>query len=85
MHLIIPYAASHALNGPEVWGGLQLPHLQARFMKTNAVGIWHETYVIDPTKTENIYANMPKFGYAKVGDLQPAVGKRNTATERLSR
>lgn len=54
-------------------------------MKTNAVGIWHETYVIDPTKTENIYANMPKFGYAKVGDLQPAVGKRNTATERLSR
>ena len=28
MHLIIPYAASHALNGPEVWAGLQLPHLQ---------------------------------------------------------
>ena len=29
MHLIIPYAASHALNGPEVWAGLQLPNLQA--------------------------------------------------------
>jgi hypothetical protein len=29
MHLIIPYAASHALNGPETWAGLQLPHLQA--------------------------------------------------------
>jgi hypothetical protein len=29
MHLIIPYAASHALHGPEVWAGLQLPHLQA--------------------------------------------------------
>jgi hypothetical protein len=28
MHLIIPYAASHALNGPEVWAGLQLPQLQ---------------------------------------------------------
>jgi hypothetical protein len=29
MHLIIPYAASHALNAPEVWAGLQLPNLQA--------------------------------------------------------
>jgi hypothetical protein len=28
MHLIIPYAASHALIGPEVWAGLRLPHLQ---------------------------------------------------------
>ncbi|WP_322991967.1 hypothetical protein [Limnohabitans sp.] len=28
MHLIIPYAASHALSGPEVWANLQLPHLQ---------------------------------------------------------
>lgn len=28
MHLIIPYAASHAFTGPEVWGDLQLPHLQ---------------------------------------------------------
>ena len=29
MHLIIPYAASHTFTGPEVWAGLQLPHLQA--------------------------------------------------------
>ena len=29
MHLIIPFAASHTLIGPEVWAGLQLPHLQA--------------------------------------------------------
>jgi len=29
MHLIIPYAASHAHHGPEVWSGLQLPNLQA--------------------------------------------------------
>lgn len=28
MHLIIPYAASHAFTGPEVWAGWQLPHLQ---------------------------------------------------------
>ncbi len=29
MHLIIPFAASHTLTGPEVWAGLQLPNLQA--------------------------------------------------------
>jgi hypothetical protein len=28
MHLIIPYAASHALAGPEALADLQLPHLQ---------------------------------------------------------
>ena len=28
MHLIIPFAASHALIGPEIWAGLHLPHLQ---------------------------------------------------------
>ena len=52
-------------------------------MKTSAVGIWHETYVIDRAKTENIYVNMPPFGFGKVGNNQPAQGKRNTAAQRL--
>jgi hypothetical protein len=51
--------------------------------KSGAVGIWHETYVIDPGKSENVYVNMPAFGFGKVGTLQPATGKRNTATARL--
>jgi len=51
--------------------------------KSRAVGIWHETYVVDPGKFENLYVNMPAFGFGKVGTLQPATGKRNTATERL--
>ena len=53
-------------------------------IKTTAVGIWHETYVIDKAKTENIYVNMPAFGFGKVGELQPAQGKRNSASQRLS-
>ena len=53
-------------------------------MKSDAVGIWHETYVMDKGKTENVYANMPKFGFGKVGELKPATGKRNTAGGRLS-
>ena len=53
-------------------------------MKSDAVGIWHETYVMEKGKTENIYANMPKFGFGKVAELKPAAGKRNTAEGRLS-
>ena len=53
-------------------------------MKSKAVGIWHETYVVEKGKTENVYVNMPKFGFGKVGNLQPAKGKRNTAQGRLA-
>lgn len=52
--------------------------------KSAAVGIWHETYVIDPGKTENIYVNMPPFGFGKVGTLVPATGKKNSASQRFS-
>lgn len=54
-------------------------------MKTSAVGIWHETYVIDKSKTENIYVNMPPFGFGKVGSIQPAQGNRNSASQRLGK
>lgn len=52
--------------------------------KTRAVGIYHETYIVEPGKTENIYVNMPPFGFGKVGRLLPAQGKRNNAEGRLS-
>jgi Domain of unknown function (DUF4188) len=32
--------------------------------KNGTVGIWHETYLIEPGKYETIYANMPLFGLA---------------------
>mgnify|MGYP000016284419 FL=1 len=52
-------------------------------MKSSAVGIWHETYKIDKSQTENIYVNMPAFGFGKVGAVQLAQGKRNSAAQRL--
>jgi hypothetical protein len=52
-------------------------------IKSNAVGIWHETYVVQKGMTENVYVNMPPFGFGKVGKLVPAVGKRNSAKERM--
>ena len=50
---------------------------------SGAVGIWHETYVVSKGGVENMYVNMPSFGFGKVGELVPATGKRNSAKDRL--
>ena len=50
---------------------------------SDAVGIWHETYVVQKGGVENMYVNMPTFGFAKVGELVPATGKLNAAKDRL--
>ena len=47
------------------------------------VGIWHETYVIQPGTYENIYNNMPAYGLGKVGRIVDAVGARQAARQRV--
>jgi len=47
------------------------------------VGIWHETYAVSPGNYENVYVNMPLFGLAKAGKVQPATGGRQSASGRL--
>lgn len=49
------------------------------------VGIWHETYKVRSGEYECVYNNMPKFGFGKAGTLVPAVGKRETAIQRISK
>lgn len=49
-----------------------------------AVGIWHETYVIEPGNYECVYHHMPTFGLGKVGPLVPAEGELRTAPGRLA-
>ena len=48
---------------------------------SNAVGIWHETYVVPKGGVENMYVNMPTFGFGKVKELAPATGNRNSAKD----
>jgi len=55
-----------------------------RVAKTNAVGVWHETYRIAPGMHESVYVNMPAFGLGRVGQLVPATGARKRATDRLA-
>jgi hypothetical protein len=48
------------------------------------VGIWHETYVIQPGQYENIYQHMPPFGLGRVGRLEP-VGKRGEKSTEMAK
>jgi Monooxygenase af470-like len=48
------------------------------------VGIWHETYMVEPNHFESLYANMPAFGLGAAMEHVAAVGRRNTARQRLS-
>jgi hypothetical protein len=65
------------------------PHLKAwqnfyRIAKGGTdVGIWHETYLIEPGQFEAIYVNMPQFGLGAATKLVPAMGKRETARGRV--
>lgn len=64
-------------------------HLEAwkKFNKSvgtdGTVGIYHETYKIEPGQYECIYGNMPKFGLAKAGKHIPAVGRMETSRRRM--
>ncbi|GEM84832.1 DUF4188 domain-containing protein [Meiothermus hypogaeus] len=51
--------------------------------KGGAVGIWHETYVVE--RQEAVYGNMPLMGLAKVSKAVPIRGKLETMRERLQK
>ena len=51
--------------------------------ESGAVGVFHETYVVDPEDCESVYRNCPAFGLGAAGDLEPATGDRETAGQRL--
>jgi hypothetical protein len=54
-----------------------------RMRESDAVGIWHETYLIRDGAYETVYANVPPRGLGRAGTLSPATGRRKTAAGRL--
>ena len=48
------------------------------------VGIWHETYRVHAGEYECVYNNMPKYGLGKIGELVPAIGKKESAAQRIT-
>lgn len=67
----------------------QDPHLEAMRQFNQAVGadgsvgIWHETYLVEPNRYEAIYANMPVFGLAAATQHLPITARLETARNRL--
>ncbi len=57
-----------------------------RLLKDNdAVGIWHETFLVRAGEYEAIYGNMPARGLGLAGRLEPAAGAKTSALGRLGR
>ncbi|MGQ4646560.1 monooxygenase family protein [Lyngbya aestuarii] len=65
------------------------PHLEAwrhfnqAIGSDGSVGIWHETYRIEPGNYEAIYVNMPVFGLAAATKHIPVTKSSETARGRL--
>jgi len=68
----------------------QDPHWQSwqRFMKDiggdGSVGIWHETYRVEPASCESIYGNMPAYGLAAATAHICLSEKTRTAKQRMA-
>jgi hypothetical protein len=77
---LLDYAHDRQGNHFPAWG-----EFNRRIGYANgAVGIWHETYLVEPGKCECIYGNMPVFGLAAATARVPAEGRLAAAKDRLS-
>ena len=47
------------------------------------VGIWHETYLIEPNHSETIYSNMPRWGLARAFPHVSVTGVNDSARLRI--
>lgn len=57
-----------------------------RAVKGNdAVGVWHETFLVRGGEYEAVYRSMPPYGLAAAADTAEATGELTSATGRLGR
>ena len=65
------------------------PHLPAwrrynqRVGKSGVVGVFHETYLVQPDRIDAIYANMPAFGLGAATQVVPVNAGSETARRRV--
>jgi hypothetical protein len=55
-----------------------------KIFRNEAIGIWHETYVVPAGSYECVYTNMPRFGLGKTAPLILATGPLANAEKRLA-
>ena len=51
----------------------------------DAVGVWHETFLVPAGRYEAVYRSMPPYGLAAAASVAGATGGRLSATGRLGR
>lgn len=51
----------------------------------DAVGVWHETFLVRAGEYEAVYRSMPPYGLAAATDVADATGELASATGRLGR
>ena len=78
MELLLNYAKTKNANHFPAW-----QRFNQAIGTDGSVGIWHETYQVQPGGYENVYVNMPAFGLGKVGPLIEARGGLQSAAGRL--
>lgn len=87
--VLVQYWKSHG-HLQDFANARDLPHLPGwrefnrRVRRTNAVGVWHETYVVARGAHETVYVNMPPFGLGAAVGVRPATGPLTTASGRIS-
>jgi len=74
------HAYAHAKNSVHLpaWA-----EFNRRIGNNGAVGIWHETFEVQPGHHEAIYVNMPRFGLAAGVSHEPVKGRLDDARGRM--
>jgi hypothetical protein len=75
---LIAYAHDKEAHHFPMWAAFN-----KRIMKSKNIGIWHETYLVEPGKFECVYGNMPLFGLAAATSHVPAEGRLAGARDRF--
>jgi hypothetical protein len=76
---LVAFAADQELRHAPAWRRF---NQMAR--TSDAVGVWHETYVVKPGMYETVYANMPAFGLAEATTSAPVDASTSSSKRRMA-
>lgn len=76
---LMAYSSDKAMAHQPAWG-----RYMRELASDGSIGIWHETYLIEPGKFECIYGNMPPFGLGAASNIVKAEGRLAAAKERFA-
>jgi hypothetical protein len=72
------YARDHALPHRRAW-----QRYLREALEDPAMGLWHETYVVEPGGWEGVYVNMPAWGLGAGAALHEMRATKGSARDRL--